>query len=102
MPDARIVWNFSKPMGASCFTMQQKRKKTTANSSSGTTELLSSKYDKVDPTGLGPVVTWGQVRNILCESDSSSCDEDSSDNDYSSNDENDKSVTEDENPTQVE
>ena len=94
MPDARIVWNFSKPMGAPCFTMQQKRKKTAASTSD-----LFSKYDKVDPTGLGPVVTWGQVRNILCESDSSSCDEDSCD-DYSSSDD-DKSVTEDETPTQL-
>ena len=57
------------------------------------------KQQQTDPTGLGDIVTWGQMRDILCESDS--CSEDYSDS-SSDEDNNDRSVSEDESPTQVE
>ena len=86
------MWNFSKPGLEACTLMKRQRV------SVGDSGESQYKYVKDDPTGLGDVVTWGQLRNVLCESDSCSEDYDDSSSDSGDND----SSSEDENPTQIE
>ena len=52
-PEARIVWNFSKPGLEACTLMKRQRV------SVGDSGESQYKYVKDDPTGLGDVVTWG-------------------------------------------
>lgn len=84
-PEMRVVWNFSRP---NACTIQKRQRVTNDTNGSARFQYvkheLKQQAEQVDATGLGDVVTWGQLRDVLCESDSDSdeySDDSSSDSD---------------------